>query len=156
MEGAARAFGVAKEAPAPEMVLKTVVARSTKAVPASQDPGAGAAPRTEGTRENPKSSPSELTGNSRRLAETMVARGERELSQGNVSGARQFLLRATETGLARAALLLGSTYDQHEFQRLHIQGVQPNPSLARKWYLRAQELGEAEAGAALLRLGVAD
>ena len=156
MEGAPRAFGVAKEAPAPEMVLKTVVARSTKAVPASPDPGAGAAPRTEGTRENPKSSPSELTGNSRRLAETMVARGERELSQGNVSGARQFLLRATETGLARAALLLGSTYDQHEFQRLHIQGVQPNPSLARKWYLRAQELGEAEAGAALLRLGVAD
>src|SRR5215475_8780577 len=156
MEGAARAFGVANEAPAPEMVLKTLVARSTKAVPASPDPGAGAAPRTEGTRENPKSSPSELTGNSRRLAETMVARGERELSQGNVSGARQFLLRATETGLARAALLLGSTYDQHEFQRLHIQGVQPNPSLARKWYLRAQELGEAEAGAALLRLGVAD
>jgi len=31
-----------------------------------------------------------------------------------------------------------------------------DPSLARKWYLRAQELGEAESGAALLRLGVAD
>jgi len=86
----------------------------------------------------------------------MVARGERELSQGNVSGARQFLLRAAETGLARAALLLGSTYDQHEFARLRIQGLQANPSLARKWYLRAQELGEAEAGTALLRLGVSD
>ena len=86
----------------------------------------------------------------------MVARGERELSQGNVSGARQFLLRAAETGLARAALLLGSTYDQHEFARLRIQGVQSNPGLARKWYLRAQELGEAEAGAALLRLSVSD
>jgi TPR repeat protein len=86
----------------------------------------------------------------------MVARGERELSQGNVSEARQFLLRAAETGSARAALLLGSTYDQHEFARLQIQGVQPNPSLARKWYLRAQELGEADAGAALLRLSVSD
>jgi TPR repeat protein len=86
----------------------------------------------------------------------MVARGERELSQGNVSGARQFLLRAAETSLARASLLLGSTYDQHEFARLRIQGLQANPSLARKWYLRAQELGEAEAATALLRLGVAD
>ena len=37
-----------------------------------------------------------------------------------------------------------------------IQGVQPNPSLARKWYLRAQELGEADAGTALLRLSVSD
>lgn len=55
--------------------------------------------------------------------------GERELSRGNVSGARQFLLRAAATGLAGAALLLGPTYDQHEFSRLRIQGVQPNPSL---------------------------
>jgi TPR repeat protein len=66
------------------------------------------------------------------------------------------LLRAAETGLARAALLLGSTYDQHEFARLRIQGVQPSPSLAHKWYLRAQELGETEAGTALLRFGVSD
>src|SRR5215467_5671408 len=157
MEGAATASSsraVDKEAQAPEMVSKTVVARSTKTVPALSE--AGAAPSTESTRDSPKSPPSELAGNSRRLAEIMVARGERELSQGNVSGARQFLLRATESGLARAALLLGSTYDQHEFHRLHIQGVRPNPSLARKWYLRAQELGEAEAGAALFRLGVSD
>jgi hypothetical protein len=126
---------------------ETVVARSTKTAPAST---IAAGTQSSG------SEPYQLTGNSRRLAEEMVARGERELSQGNVSGARQFLLRAAETGLARAALLLGSTYDQHEFARLRIQGVQPNPSLARKWYLRAQKLGEAGAGAALLRLGVSD
>jgi TPR repeat protein len=52
--------------------------------------------------------------------------------------------------------VLGSTYDQHEFLRWRIQGVQPNPSLARKWYLRARELGETEAAAALLRLGSSD
>ena len=170
-EGAATAPSgsptVDKELPAREPVLKTVVARSTTTAPVLLD--ATAAQRTERVRESPKSQsitarstrgsgsePSQLTGNSRRLAETMVARGERELSQGNVSGARQFLLRAAETGLARAALLLGSTYDQHEFARLQIQGVQPNPSLARKWYLRAQELGEADAGTALLRLSVSD
>src|SRR5262249_27383133 len=163
---------VNKELPAPQTVLKRVVARSTKTAPELID--AAAAPQTERVRETPKSQsiaakstiaagtptsgsePYQLTGNSRRLAEGMVARGERELSLGNVSGARQFLLRAAETRLARAAFLLGSTYDQHEFALLRIQGVQPNPSLARKWYLRAQELGEAEAGAALLRLGVSD
>src|SRR5262245_61571690 len=176
MEGAAPApsgsSAVNKELPAPQTVLKRLFPRSTKTAPEQID--AAAAPQTERVREGPKSpsiaakstiaagtqssgsEPYQLTGNSRRLAEGMVARGEQELSQGNVSGARQFLLRAAETGLARAALLLGSTYDQHEFARLHIQGVQPNPSLARKWYLRAQELGEAEAGAALLRLGVSD
>jgi hypothetical protein len=90
--------------------------------------------RTAGTR-GASSEPSEVTGSDRRLAETMVARGERELSQGNVSGARQFLLRAAETGLARAALLLGSTYDQHEFARLHIQGC----NQTRAW--RANGIG---------------
>src|SRR5262249_34408488 len=69
------------------------------------------------------SEPYQLTGNSRRLAEGMVARGERELSLGNVSGARQFLLRAAETRLARAVFLLGSTYDQHEFALLRIHCV---------------------------------
>ena len=170
-EGAATApsgsLAVDNELPAREPVLKTVVARSTTTAPVLLD--AAAAQRTQGVRESPKSQsitakstrgfgsePSQLTGYSRRLAETMVARGERELSQGNVSRARQFLLRAAETGLARAALLLGSTYDQHEFARLRIQGVQSNPGLARKWYLRAQELGEADAGTALLRLSVSD
>lgn len=149
-----------------------VAARSTMTAQNLID--AGSAPRSEGTGENsksppmapksasaagqraPGSEPSGLSGNSRGLAETMVARGERELSQGNVSAARQFLLRAAEMGLARAAFVLGSTYDQHEFVRLRIQGVQPNPSLARKWYLRARELGETEAGNALLRLGASD
>jgi Glycosyl transferase family 2 len=164
--------GVDKKPPAPELVVKSVVAQST--MTASNLIDAAATPRTEGIHENaksPSSAPksagaagkrapgseaSGLNANSRGLAETMVARGERELSQGNVAAARQFLLRAAEMGSARAALVLGSTYDQHEFLRWRIQGVQPNPSLARKWYLRARELGETEAAAALLRLGSSD
>jgi hypothetical protein len=161
--------GVDKTPPAPEMVVETRVAQPIMTAPNLFD--AAAAPRTKGTPSNIPSiatksaiaagkrtsgSEPELTGDSRGLAETMVARGERELSRGNVSGARQFLLRAAEMGLARAALVLGSTYDQHEFVRLRIQGVQANPSLAQKWYLRAQELGEREADAALLRLGASN
>jgi hypothetical protein len=163
---------VDRQPAAPETVLKAVVASSTTTTPELS--AVAAAPPTERIRASPQSQstavksaiaagtrgagsePSEVTGNGRHLAEVMGARGERELSQGNVSGARQFLLRAAEAGLARAALLLGSTYDQHEFARLRIRGMQPNPSLARKWYLRALELGEVEAGAALLRLGVSD
>jgi hypothetical protein len=163
---------VERQPPAPKTVLKAVVASSTTTTPELS--AVEAAARTKGIRATPQaqstaatstiaagsrgagSEPPGVTGNGRRLAEMMGARGERELLQGNVSAARQFLLRAAEAGLARAALLLGSTYDEHEFARLRIRGLQPNPTLARKWYLRAQELGEAEAGAALLRLGVAD
>ena len=76
----------------------------------------------------------------------MIARGERELEAGNVSGARQFFLRAAEGGLARAALLLAWTYDKDEFARLRILGVMPNRELADKWYKRARELEAPETG----------
>ena len=44
----------------------------------------------------------------------MVARGEREIEQGNIAVARQFFLRAAQAGLARGALLLAATYDPRE------------------------------------------
>jgi hypothetical protein len=80
-----------------------------------------------------------LSADRERLAK-MIARGERELEAGNVSGARQFFLRAADGGLARAALLLAWTYDKDEFARLRILGVMPNRELADKWYKRAREL----------------
>jgi glycosyltransferase involved in cell wall biosynthesis len=89
----------------------------------------------------------------RARGEWMIARGERDLADGNVATARQFFLRAAEAGLARGAILLASTYDVHEFARLHIQGVQPNAQMARTWYQRARALGAGEADALLLRLG---
>jgi glycosyltransferase involved in cell wall biosynthesis len=86
----------------------------------------------------------------------MIARGERDLADGNVAMARQFFLRAAEAGFARGAFLLASTYDAHEFARLRIQGVQPNARMARLWYRRARELGADEADASLARLGAGD
>jgi TPR repeat protein len=70
-----------------------------------------------------------------------------------VAMARQFFLRAAEAGLARAALLLGGTYDQRELARQRVQGVQANPALARRWYERARELGAPEAEERLANLG---
>ena len=78
-------------------------------------------------------------------AERMVARGERDLADGNVASARQFFLRAATAGLARGALLLAATYDPRELARLGVLGVQPSPAVARKWYERAHELGAPEA-----------
>ena len=82
-----------------------------------------------------------------------IARGEREIEQGNVAVARQFFLRAAQFGLARGALLLAATYDPRELARWGAQGIQPNLTEARRWYERARELGAPEAEERLARLG---
>jgi hypothetical protein len=94
-----------------------------------------------------------LSPGDREAAEKLVARGERELEQGQVAVARQFFLRAAQTGYAPAALLLAATYDPRELARWRVQGVQPNLDEARKWYQRARELGAPEAEERLARLG---
>ena len=106
--------------------------------------------------QDPEPKASSLTQDERQRVEKMIARGERDLADGNVSVARQFFLRAAEAGIARGALLLASTYDSHEYLRLRIQGLQPNSAEARKWYKRARALGATLADERLLRLGVAE
>ena len=93
-----------------------------------------------------------LTPEERDRAEKFVARGERDLEDGNVALARQSFLRAAEAGLARGALLLAATYDPRELASLRVVGVQPNPAVARKWYERARALGAPEAEDRLVRL----
>ena len=93
-----------------------------------------------------------LSPQEREAAEKMVARGERDLADGNVALARQFFLRAATAGLARGALLLAATYDPQELARLGVVGLQPSPAEARKWYERALELGAPEAQERLARL----
>jgi TPR repeat protein len=85
-------------------------------------------------------------------AEWLVARGESHLALGNIATARQFFLRAAETGSARGALLLAATYDPSELGRPQIVGVLPDRALAVRWYRRAQELGAALASERLARL----
>jgi TPR repeat protein len=89
----------------------------------------------------------------RDAGERLIARGEREIEQGNVAVARQFFVRAAQLGLARGALLLAATYDPRELARWGVQGTQPNLGEARKWYERARELGAPEAEERLARLG---
>ena len=101
----------------------------------------------------PSPKPAVLSPGDREAAEKFVARGERELEQGQIAIARQFFLRAAQVGYAPGALLLAATYDPRELARWRVQGVQPNLDEARKWYQRARELGAPEAEERLARLG---
>ena len=93
-----------------------------------------------------------LTPADRENAEKLVARGERDLEQGNIAQARQFFLRAAQTGLAQGALMLAATYDPRELARMRAVSVQPNIAEARKWYMRAVELGAPDAAHKLATL----
>ena len=101
----------------------------------------------------PRAQAPALTPADRETAEKLVARGERDLEQGNIAQARQFFLRAAQTGLARGALMLAATYDPRELARMRAVSVQPNIAEARKWYMRAVELGAPDAAHKLATLG---
>lgn len=99
-----------------------------------------------------RTQPVQLTPAAKEKAEKLVQRGEQELGNGNIAQARGFFMRAADSGFARGALMLASTFDPAELARLKVQGVQPNPDEARKWYERARELGAPEASERLTAL----
>jgi hypothetical protein len=86
-------------------------------------------------------------------ARKYTQKGDESLLSGNVAAARLFYQRAVEAGWAPAALALGGTYDAAELSRTNLlAGVLPEPDQARKWYEKARELGDKEAGRRLVRL----
>jgi hypothetical protein len=83
-----------------------------------------------------------------------MKKAEESIQQGNVTVARAFYTRAAEKGWAPAAVALAGTYDPNELGKLNlVGGIQPDTSLAQKWYKRAIELGAPEAQDKLQRLG---
>ncbi len=75
----------------------------------------------------------------------LLERGRSFIADGDLSSARLLLRRAAEAGDARAALLLGSTYDPSMFRQWGVIGSSPDPEQALRWYQRASELGSDEA-----------
>jgi TPR repeat protein len=75
----------------------------------------------------------------------LLIKGLRSLVLGNVSSARLLLRRAAEAGDARAALVLGDTFDDVRLVQLGVLGVQPDRAKAVYWYERADALGAPEA-----------
>ena len=62
--------------------------------------------------------PAALSEDAKAQAERMLANGEKQWEQGNISAARSFLQRAADAGLPEAALKLGETYDPAEIARV--------------------------------------
>ena len=94
-----------------------------------------------------------ITAAARERALRLVKRGDEHLAQGGIAQARLYYERAAEAGLALGAMALAGTYDPAELERLGVQGLQPEPATAAKWYARARQLGSTEAALRLQRLG---
>jgi hypothetical protein len=139
---AAEARARAATTPPPEPAPASIPSSPTAATPDTQ------ADRTERATPNPPA----LDPAEQARAERLLARGERDMANGNVAQARLFFLHAAKAGLARGALLLGATYDVNQLAKMSAVGIQPNADLARHWYQRARELGAGEADARLSAL----
>jgi TPR repeat protein len=82
-----------------------------------------------------------------------LKRGRALLTTGDVTGARLFFERASNAGLADAAMELAETYDPATLTRLNVVGLAGDREQARAWYMRAQALGSSAATERLKSIG---
>ncbi|WP_249734552.1 hypothetical protein [Bradyrhizobium sp. sGM-13] len=75
----------------------------------------------------------------------LIKRGQDLLAAGDVQSARLVLMRGAEAQDARAALLVGSTYDPARLRQMGADGPLADVAQARIWYQRAKEWGEPDA-----------
>jgi hypothetical protein len=75
----------------------------------------------------------------------LIRRGQDLLSSGDVQSARLLLMRGAEARDARAALLVGTTYDPALLRQIGADGPLADVAQARTWYQRAKEWGEPDA-----------
>jgi hypothetical protein len=75
----------------------------------------------------------------------LIRRGQDLLSSGDVQSARLLLMRGAEARDARAALLVGTTYDPALLRQIGADGPLADAAQARTWYQRAKEWGEPDA-----------
>jgi hypothetical protein len=85
-------------------------------------------------------------------AQSLMAKGERLLRDGDLLAARQFYLRAFEKNVTSAAFGVGQTYDPVVYAKHNIKGLSPSPQQAAEWYGKAAAVGHAQATAALAAL----
>ncbi|NOJ45421.1 sel1 repeat family protein [Bradyrhizobium sp. WSM 1744] len=75
----------------------------------------------------------------------LLRRGQDLLAAGDIQSARLVLLRGAEAQDARAALLVGTTYDPARLRQMGADGPLADVAQARLWYQRAKEWGEPDA-----------
>ncbi len=86
-------------------------------------------------------------------AAALLGRGDALLRTGDIVSARSFYQQAAEAGNARAALMLGATFDPAFLRQAQVQGLRGDLAMAYRWYRRAQQLGDPEAAQLLEALG---
>ncbi len=74
-----------------------------------------------------------------------MARGKSLLKSGDISAARAVFEYLALQGSAAGAMAMGETYDPLLLRALVIKGLEPDAEKARKWYLKAEELGGSDA-----------
>ena len=75
----------------------------------------------------------------------LIRRGQDLLASGDVQSARLLLMRGAEARDARAALLVGTTYDPALLRQIGADGPLADTAQARTWYQRAKDWGEPDA-----------
>jgi hypothetical protein len=98
--------------------------------------------------------PRQLSFEEMEKVQVFMQKGEENMRSGNINLARLFYKRSADAGWAPGALALAGTYDAEELASMSVVGgIQPDPSLAKKWYEAARDLGSATAQQKLQRLG---
>jgi hypothetical protein len=75
----------------------------------------------------------------------LTSRADELLRKGDVSGARLLLERALDNRNARAAFLMGETFDPNVLTKLRVLGIRGDATKAREFYAQALALGMTEA-----------
>ncbi len=134
---AAPPVAVAPPPPPPVAVAPPPVAVSPPVTVAAAAPAAMSAPSRQAEVVVRSLDPREVAA--------LVKRGQDLLASGDVQSARLLLLRGAEARDARAALLVGTTYDPVLLRQIGADGPMADAAQARLWYQRAKEWGEPDA-----------
>jgi hypothetical protein len=134
--------------PAVASILRAGAPLQTSPTPPDTPERSGPAPQPA-----PSTAPPAMSPQDRDRAMRLMKKGDEQMAEGNVAGARLFYERAADAGLAQAAMALAGTFDAAELARLNVRGVPPDAKSARRWYERARQLGAGGAEERLKRIG---
>jgi TPR repeat protein len=83
-----------------------------------------------------------------------LARARALMKANDIAAARLIFTRLATNGVAEAAFDLGQTYDPDFLRTMHIAGLEPDLEVARRWYIKAAALGNADAQSRLATLKI--
>ncbi|MDX2264701.1 MAG: hypothetical protein NW215_06990 [Hyphomicrobiales bacterium] len=83
----------------------------------------------------------------------LLSRASQMLKNADVAAARLLFEHLARRGSARAAFMMGQTYDQEFLNTMFVKGLKGDIEKAKAWYRKSVELGGGEAQARLSAIG---